>query len=100
MKQAPGPPVNHQNKPTVTATAMSTSSNLGNQSPRQYANLGPGQSYQQRNKLRAVDVYNPSTGGMYFLITNCAKILYTRFSDKMAYAKCADPDQTVPNGAV
>ena len=66
MKHAPGPPVNHLPKPTVTATAMSTSSNIGNQSPRQYANLAPGGlQYQQqnRNKIRPVDVYNPTTGG-------------------------------------
>lgn len=66
MKHAPGPPVNHLPKPIVTATAMSTSSTVGNQSPRQYANLAPGLPHQQqinRNKVRAVDIYNPSTGG-------------------------------------
>ena len=26
----------------------------------------------------------------------CPKITYTKVSDKMAYAKCADPDQTAP----
>ena len=30
----------------------------------------------------------------------CPKILYTRISDKMAYANSADPDQTAPEGAV
>ena len=30
----------------------------------------------------------------------CPKILYTKMSDKMAYANSADPDQTAPKGAV
>ena len=30
----------------------------------------------------------------------CSKRLYSKFSDKMAYANSADPDQTVPSGAV
>ena len=30
----------------------------------------------------------------------CPKILYTKLSDKRAYANSADPDQTAPLGAV
>ena len=30
----------------------------------------------------------------------CPKILYSKVSDKMAYANSADPDQTAPEGAV
>lgn len=60
---APGPPVNHTNKPTqVTATAQSVP-----QSPRQYANISSGLPYSpqqqiNRGKFRPVDVYNPTTG--------------------------------------
>ena len=32
--------------------------------------------------------------------SKCPKILYTKVSDKMAYANSADPDQTAPEGAV
>ena len=30
----------------------------------------------------------------------CQQILYTKVSDKIAYANSADPDQTAPEGAV
>ena len=32
--------------------------------------------------------------------SNCPKVSYTNFYDKMAYANSADPDQTTPDGAV
>ena len=30
----------------------------------------------------------------------CPKILYTKSSDKMAYANSVDPDQTAPSGSI
>ena len=39
-----------------------------------------------------LDPSNPMYG-------KCPKILNTKVSDKMAYAKSADPDQTAPEGA-
>ena len=32
--------------------------------------------------------------------SKCPKILYTKVSDKIAYANNANPDQTAPSGAV
>ena len=37
---------------------------------------------------------------IYLKFGKCPKILYTKVSDKMAYANCADLDQTAPSGAV
>ena len=40
---------------------------------------------------------------MHLTLTNYGKspkILYTKISDKMAYANSVDPDQTAPKGAV
>ena len=34
------------------------------------------------------------------MYSKCPKILYTKESDKMAYANSADPDQTAPERAV
>ena len=34
------------------------------------------------------------------MVDKCAKILYTKVPDEMAYANSADPDQTAPKGAV
>ena len=36
----------------------------------------------------------------YFWYGKCPKILYTKVTDKMAYANSIDPDQTAPEGAV
>ena len=38
--------------------------------------------------------------GTYNEYSKCPKILYTKVSDKMAYANSLDPDQTAPEGAV
>ena len=38
-----------------------------------------------------------------FIVQNygkCSKVLYTKVSNKMAFANNADPDQTAPEGAV
>ena len=35
-----------------------------------------------------------------FRYSKCPKVLYTKVSDKMAYANHIDPDQTAPSGAV
>ena len=34
------------------------------------------------------------------MYSKCPKISYTEVADKMAYANCADPDQTAPEGTV
>ena len=36
----------------------------------------------------------------HVLHSKCPKILYIKMSNKMAYANIADPDQTVPEGAI
>ena len=38
--------------------------------------------------------------GLVFLVNVLNKILYTKVSDKMAYANCANPYQTASEGAV
>ena len=38
--------------------------------------------------------------GTYNEYGKCPKILYTKVSDKMAYANSLDPEQTAPEGAV
>ena len=42
-------------------------------------------------------LFSPFAGAVY---GKCPKISNIKVSDKMIYANCADPDQTVPAGAV
>ena len=37
---------------------------------------------------------------LFYNYGKCPKILYTKVSDKIAYANSVDPDQTAPEGAV